>query len=121
MQAKLTFLPPEMVEQIVAEGLGLLVDPGVRVHNPEALELLASAGAQVDFESRIARIPEQIVWNALQSTPGEFYLYNLEGQPSVHYGGDDVHFDPGSAAVTILDYQTGRNNAPPPQLILCAL
>jgi trimethylamine---corrinoid protein Co-methyltransferase len=112
MQAKLTFLPIEMVEQIVAEGLGLLLDPGVRVHNQEALDLLASAGAQVDFEARTARIPEQIVCNALQSTPGEFYLYDLEGQPSVHYGGDDVHFDPGSAAVTILDYQTGRQRPP---------
>jgi trimethylamine--corrinoid protein Co-methyltransferase len=112
MQPKLTFLSNEMVEQIVSEGLGLLLDPGVRVHNQEALDLLASAGAQVDFEARTARITEQIVWSALQTTPGEFYLYNIEGQPSVHYGGDDVHFDPGSAAVTILDYKTGQQRPP---------
>jgi trimethylamine--corrinoid protein Co-methyltransferase len=112
MQPKLTFLSNEMVEQIVSEGLGLLLDPGVRVHNQEALQLLAAAGARVDFEARIACIPEQIVWNALQTTPGEFYLYDLDGQRAVHYGGDDVHFDPGSAAVTILDFQTGHQRPP---------
>ncbi|MBN2148415.1 MAG: trimethylamine methyltransferase family protein [Anaerolineales bacterium] len=112
MQPKVTFLSKEMIEQIIDEGLSLLVDPGVRVHNHEALQLLASAGAQVDFDTRIARIPEQIVWNALQTTPGEFYLYDMHGQPLVHYGGDNVHFDPGSAAVTILDYPTGQQRPP---------
>ena len=112
MQPKLTFLSDQMVEQVIAEALGLLVDPGVRVHHQEALQLLADAGAQVDFEARIARIPEKLTWKALQTTPGEFYLYNLDGKRCVHYGGDDVHFDPGSAAVTILDYQTGQQRPP---------
>ena len=30
----------------------------------------------------------------------------------VHYGGDLVHFDPGSAAVTILDSRTGKQRQP---------
>ena len=112
MQPKLRFLSDEMVEKVIAEALGLLVDPGVRVHHQEALQLLAGAGARVDFESRVARIPEQLVWKALQTTPGEFSLYNLDGQRCVHYGGEHVHFDPGSAAVTVLDYQTGQQRPP---------
>jgi trimethylamine---corrinoid protein Co-methyltransferase len=111
-QPMLNFLSTEAVEQIVAEGLGLLIDPGVRVHNVEALQLLAEAGANVDFEARIACIPEKIVWDALQTTPGEFDLFDLDGKACVHYGGNAVHFDPGSAAVTILDYQTGKQRSP---------
>ena len=30
-------------------------------------------------------------------------LYNQDGEPAVHYGGDSVHFDPGSSGVNVLD------------------
>jgi len=61
MRPKLNILSDGLVEQIKQEAFGLLLDPGVRVHNKEALTLLAEAGAQVDFEKRIACIPERIV------------------------------------------------------------
>ena len=35
-----------------------------------------------------------------------FYLYDRNGKPAVHYGGDDVHFDPGSSCLNILDPET---------------
>jgi trimethylamine--corrinoid protein Co-methyltransferase len=112
MRPKLNILDPELVEQIKAEALGLLLDPGVRVHNQEALTLLADAGAQVDFEKQIACIPESIVFQALQSAPKEFYLYDLEGRVVVHYGGDSLQFDPGSAGVSILDDLSGVQRSP---------
>ncbi|HEY43952.1 MAG TPA: hypothetical protein G4O11_08235 [Anaerolineae bacterium] len=105
-------LSDELVNQIIDEALGLLLDPGVRVHNHEALELLAAAGADVDSEMQVARIPEDIVRRALETAPSEFYLYSLEGEPVVHYGGDSVQFDPGSAAITILDRETQQLRAP---------
>jgi len=112
MRPKLSILSNDLVEQIIAEGLELLMDPGVRVHNEEALALLAEAGAQVDFEAQIARIPESLVRQALETAPSEFYLYDLDGEPVVHYGGDSVQFDPGSAAITILDSETQEQRPP---------
>jgi trimethylamine--corrinoid protein Co-methyltransferase len=109
---KLNILQPELIDQIMLEGLGLLLDPGVRVHNSEALKLLAEAGSQVDFTNQIARIPEGIIQNTLESVPHEFFLYDLNGKPVVRYGGDDVHFDPGSTAVSVLDIQTGEQRSP---------
>lgn len=106
MRPKLNILSEELVEQIIQEGFGLLMDPGVRVHNQEALDLLAQAGADVDVDSQIARIPEHLARRALETAPSEFYLYNLDGEPVVHYGGDSIQFDPGSAAITILDSDT---------------
>ena len=112
MRPKLNILGDELVEQIIAEGFELLMDPGVRVHNEEALELLADAGADVNAETRIAHIPEPIARRALETAPSEFYLYNLDGEPVVHYGGDSVQFDPGSAAITILDSETQEQRRP---------
>jgi trimethylamine--corrinoid protein Co-methyltransferase len=105
-------LSDDLVSQIIDEALSLLRDPGVRVHNKEALEILAAAGADVDNEMQVARIPEAVVRYALETAPSEFYLYNLEGEPVVHYGGDSVQFDPGSAAITILDSETQQQRAP---------
>ncbi len=42
----------------------------------------------------------------LASAPRDFYLYNRQGEKAVHYGGDDVHFDPGSCCVQMLDPET---------------
>ena len=112
MRPKLNILDDRLVDQIIAEGFALLMDPGVRVHNEEALKLLAEAGARVDLETRIAYIPESIARRALETSPSEFYLYNLDGEQAVHYGGDSVQFDPGSAAITVLDSQTQEQRPP---------
>lgn len=112
MRPYLKILSDEMVEQIVREGYELLMDPGVRVHNEEALKLLAQAGAEVDLETQIAYIPQDVVSQALKTAPSEFNLYTLDGEPAVHYGGNDTHFDPGSAAITVLDSDTQQQRAP---------
>jgi trimethylamine--corrinoid protein Co-methyltransferase len=108
MRPKLHLLSDELVKQIIDEGFALLMNPGIQVHNAEALSLLADAGAEVDMESKIARIPEKIARQTLESRPSEFYLYNLDGERVVHYGGDSVQFDPGSGGITILDSETRK-------------
>ena len=51
MRPYLKFLSDDTINQITNEGLALLMDPGVRVENAEALDLLADAGANVDLEA----------------------------------------------------------------------
>jgi trimethylamine--corrinoid protein Co-methyltransferase len=112
MRPKLNILSPELVKQIVDEAFGLLMDPGVRVHNEDALKLLSEAGAEVNQETKIVHIPESITRHALDTAPSEFYLFDLDGEPVVHYGGDSVQFDPGSSALTILDRKTLEQRIP---------
>ncbi len=112
MRPTVRVLSEELVERIVGEALALLREPGVRVHNEEALRLLAEAGAEVDRQALVARIPEKTVREAIASTPKAFDVYTLDGRPAVHYGGDQVQFDPGSAALAILDPATGRERVP---------
>jgi trimethylamine--corrinoid protein Co-methyltransferase len=112
IRPKLEFLSPETVDRAIDEAYDLIWNPGVRVHYDEALKLLADAGATVERESRVARIPRHLAENAVETAPGSFYLHNSDGEPVVHYGGDDVHFDPGSAAIEIADYAANRSRVP---------
>ncbi|HEM61251.1 MAG TPA: hypothetical protein ENO24_03085 [Chloroflexi bacterium] len=112
IRPKLEFLSLETVERAIDEAYDLLLDPGVRIHYDEALRLLGDAGAEVDLETRIARIPRALAERAVETAPNSFHLHNLDGEPVVHYGGDDVHFDPGSAAIEIIDYQVRESRTP---------
>jgi len=103
---KLEMLHGALVERIVDEGLTLLERHGVMVENVEALRLLGDAGAAIDIGSQRARLGRKLVEECLASTPSSVTLYDRSGGRSYAVGGDEVHFDPGSAAVTLLDHDT---------------
>jgi trimethylamine--corrinoid protein Co-methyltransferase len=104
MRPRIQLLTPEVIGRILGEAFELLMNPGVRVGSPPVVELLRSAGVVV--HDGVARIPEPLVRDCLASVPRDFYLYNRQGEKAVHYGGDDVHFDPGSCCVQVLDPET---------------
>jgi trimethylamine--corrinoid protein Co-methyltransferase len=112
MQPKINLLDDELVERIITEGFELLQDPGVKIHNDEGLTLLADAGADVDFEAKVARIPQLLIEKGLETAPSGFALYDGDGNIAVRYAGDHVQFDPGSAAVNVLDGETGQHRKP---------
>ncbi|MBL8061445.1 MAG: trimethylamine methyltransferase family protein [Anaerolineales bacterium] len=106
MRPKLTLLSDEIIARILEEAYELLRCPGVKVQNPEARDLLASAGAIMYPDNNVVGIPAALVHKALESVPREFYLYDYDGNPVVHYGGDSVHFDPGSSGIAMLNPET---------------
>jgi trimethylamine--corrinoid protein Co-methyltransferase len=108
----LRFLSSDTAEVVLDEAIELLSDPGVRVHSGRALTLLGYHGARVDRDTKVAYIPGDLVQRALETVPRSFYLYDFEGCPVVHYGIDDVQFDPGSAAIEILDFGAATSRVP---------
>jgi trimethylamine---corrinoid protein Co-methyltransferase len=106
MQPKLSLLTDDLIQRILEEAHQLLLKPGIKVQNAEARELLSSAGVPVDEENLVAKIPENIVAKAVETVPHQFHLYDYDGNPKVQYGGDVVHFDPGSSGIAILDPET---------------
>ncbi|MGA8684181.1 MAG: trimethylamine methyltransferase family protein [Candidatus Sulfotelmatobacter sp.] len=104
MRPRIQLLTPELIGRILCEAFELLMSPGVRVGSAPVVELLRSAGVEVN--DGVARVPEQLVRNCMASAPRDFNLYNRSGEKAVHYGGDDVHFDPGSCCVQMLDPDT---------------
>lgn len=106
MQPNITLLSDELVKQILDEAFQLLINPGIKVQSPTARQLLEDAGAHVDQDADVAHIPEKLVYQALETIPHQFFLYDRNGNPKVNYGGNAVHFDPGSSGVHILDPDT---------------
>ena len=118
MQPKLSLLTDDLIARILDEAYQLLLKPGIKVQNEEARQLLSAAGAEINEETLVARIPEPMVKKALETVPRNFCLYDYDGNPKVQYGGDAVHFDPGSSGVTILDPETlEHRDAQTPDLI----
>ena len=108
MKPRIQLLSADLIGRILGEAFELLMNPGVRVGSAPVVELLRSAGVEVGVAASdgVARIPEPLVRQCLASAPRDFYLYNRQGEKAVHYGGDDVHFDPGSCCVQMLDPDT---------------
>lgn len=117
LRPKLQFLEPELIARVLDEAFQLLMSPGVRVSSPEACNLLAAGGATI--ADGVAHIPESLARQALTSAPHSFDLYNRQGSPVVHYGGDAVQFDPGSCAVHMLDAESGEHRSSTSQDLIC--
>lgn len=103
---RLTLFPPEEPERVVGEACRVLERVGVLVENEEGARLLEAAGAGAAGGRHT--IPEHLVRQALATVPSRVILYDVRGEPACDLGGDRVHFDPGSAAIHILDQGTHR-------------
>lgn len=101
MTRALDLLQPGDEERIVEEACRVLATTGVLVENDEAREILR-AGGGVDEAGRLL-ISEELVRRALVTAPRRVVLYDRAGEIAVDAGGTKVHFDPGSAAVNVLD------------------
>ena len=107
MRPRFSLLDPALLARILDEAFVLLMRPGVRVPAAEAQTLLSSGGARVS--DGVAHIPEALARKALASAPNEFFLHDRRGLATVRYGGESVHFDPGSSCVQVLDPRTGEH------------
>jgi trimethylamine--corrinoid protein Co-methyltransferase len=101
-------LSEEERRRVHTESLRILAEAGVRVHSGEALKVLERGGAKVDWDAKIARIPNKMVAEAVSLTPKSFLLgarnpvYNYPlPSPVSRYALD------GTAAFT-LDFETGE-------------
>ncbi|MBT6061782.1 MAG: hypothetical protein HOG55_11375, partial [Anaerolineae bacterium] len=111
MQPKIELLTQDLIDRVLDEAFQLMMNPGIKVQYAEARELLASAGCEVDESNDVVRIPESVARKALETVPSEFILYDRDGNPKINYGGDHVHFDPGSSGVSVLDPETLEHKA----------
>jgi trimethylamine--corrinoid protein Co-methyltransferase len=103
IRPKLELLSKDLAQQIIKEALVILEREGVFIENVNALALFKDAGMKVDDSTQRVHITPQLTNDALDSTPSIIHLYDRSGEKEFTIGGDEVHFDPGSAAVTILD------------------
>lgn len=108
MRPKLKLLSDEVVDKIVDEAVDVLGTRGVEINNEEAVERLAAHGGKVGAGERPrVAIPSDMVSKALETAPSSIKIYDLDGEPALDLSGDNVYFDPGSAAIKFLDMSQG--------------
>jgi len=115
MRPVVKFLDDELVERIVAEARSLLSELGVEIHNPAVLALLSDHGARVEAGKNRAFMSEDIVDIALKTAPNSFALHDVHGRQTHDLSGTNVHFTPGSAAISVLAYDTQDTRPPTTQ------
>ncbi|NWG12540.1 MAG: trimethylamine methyltransferase family protein [Acidobacteria bacterium] len=107
----LELLTRESVERIVGEAIELLARVGVFIENDEALTLLQDAGARADVNRRVF-LPEDLVWRCIRSAPSTVPLFDRSGGECLRLEGLSVSFNPGSAALKMLDRRTAQARLP---------
>ncbi len=112
IRPKINLLSRELIDKILDEALVLLEKQGVFVENEEAVALFHQAGMQTVSTSGKVFIKPDFVQKCLQTAPSSITLYDRNGERAYDVGGDHIHFDPGSAAVTILDHESRSQRRP---------
>jgi trimethylamine--corrinoid protein Co-methyltransferase len=93
---------------LIDQALDLLENVGMRFGPSAALEMLAAAGAHVDRDAGVARLPRDLVERAVATCPREVLLAGATEADDVLLDGSAVHFLPSGTPTKILDEETGR-------------
>ncbi|MBW1713747.1 MAG: trimethylamine methyltransferase family protein, partial [Deltaproteobacteria bacterium] len=93
----------ERIHQATSE---VLSQVGVRVLAPEAVDLLAGAGAEVKGD--LVKIPRRLVEESIEAAPKSITVYDRTGRPALALEGTNIHFGTGPTIQYILDPQTGQ-------------
>ncbi|MFX1508481.1 MAG: trimethylamine methyltransferase family protein, partial [Promethearchaeota archaeon] len=93
-------------EMILEEGKKILETQGVFIENHEAIDLFNKYS--INHEGLRFFIPPDLIDKCLKSVPSQITLYDRDGNENISLSGNNVNFDPGSAAIFILDEETGN-------------
>lgn len=96
------------LRKIHEASLELLIEVGVRVLSDEVLKLFQKAGARVDSDRRLVKIPYGIVQRCLQSTPKEIILYGREEKHNLYCSSKNVYMGTGGVAINVIDLYTNK-------------
>jgi len=102
----LNIMTDDQVERIHNGTLQTLERVGVKIFEPEALDLLRLAGARVD--GNLAKIPAWMVQDALQSAPKTVSLTNRDGSAAMNLEKGRSYYGAGSEVPFTIDLENGK-------------
>ncbi len=105
LRPRINVLDEDHKIKIFNEAKDILENLGIFLENDDAKELFNNEG--VNHEGSRYFIPSDIVDRCLKTVPNEIKLFDREGKEHIILANDNVHYDPGSAAILYLDENTG--------------
>lgn len=88
--------------------LQLMEEYGLQIHGKEALDILAGAGCEVDYDTDRVKFPRNLVNDAIESCPEEYTLCGRNPKNDTVIGGKRVAYKNFGTGVFILDPYTGE-------------
>jgi trimethylamine---corrinoid protein Co-methyltransferase len=117
LRPRLSVLTDQVAERVMDDACRLLATHGVLVRHPAGLELAAEQGLRLAADTGRVLIERETVESCLASAPRRVALYSREGELAMDLEGTRPHFNPGSAAISVLD--AGKTAARPPLVADC--
>ncbi|UCE43462.1 MAG: trimethylamine methyltransferase family protein, partial [Candidatus Bathyarchaeota archaeon] len=88
--------------------LDVLEKTGMRIHSEKALKILDDAGASVDYEKNVAKIPAYLVEEALRRAPKHIRLHARNPRFDIKLDGRHVYFSTDGIGIATIDFETGE-------------
>jgi len=108
-RAKTVFLNQQEMDLIHAQSVKSLQEIGIKVHSKPVLEILEKNGASVDYNVKVAKIPEKMVNQALESVQKEFTLCGRDPKRDLKIPTETYPWVTTSGlAVFVTDYDAGK-------------
>ena len=104
----LEVLSPEQIEMVSDTAFRILEEVGMDFLHPEALDILAKAGAEVEPGSQRVRFDRGLVRQALASAPARFTLHARNPAHDLPIGGRHIVFGSVGSAPNSSDLDGGR-------------
>ena len=101
-------LNEEAIEKIHQTVMQIIEEVGFQVHSTEGLELFKKAGAKVDDEKRLVKLPRDMAMELINKAPSELTLYGRDEKNDIHLGGSRVYTGTGGTALNVYSQQTGE-------------
>lgn len=100
-------LTPAQIERIHSATLELLETVGVKVMDPEAIEMLADAGCRIKADN-LVQIPNWLVEECIRSAPSRITIYDRLGREAMRLEGRNTYFGLGTDLINTYDLESGE-------------
>jgi trimethylamine--corrinoid protein Co-methyltransferase len=106
---RISILDDEEIKGINQTALDILEEVGIMMPSAKALGIFADAGADVDLDKKIVRIPAQLVADSLKHAPRRYTLCGRRSELDADIGGEEgTYFYCSGEAPKIVDLETGE-------------
>lgn len=106
--APVEVLSGEQVERIHQASMHILENVGLEFLDDEALDIWASAGADVDRDAQRVRMDRALVMEAVAQAPAQFTLHARNPARSLQIGDDYIVFASTGGTPNVSDFDNGR-------------
>lgn len=104
---EVNILSEREIKDIHDASIVILRDTGVMVHHEDVLALLGQAGADIDSDHKIARLPEQLVTESVAQAGKTYTVYGRNPERVARFGQGDFILMSSPGQYAWIDTQTG--------------